>query len=124
MVRTRGYPDCSCKHHSTSCMSMQMIELVCFSCHAGLLIRTHSYAQAAAAAAVSSGALQANSGPNTNGCQFYFTLAKTDWLDNKHVVFGKVLGESLLTLRKLENVATGPNNKPKMQVLIEQAGEM
>ena len=102
---------------------MEMTELVCFSYHAGLLICTYSYAQAAAAA-VSSGALQANSGPNTNGCQFYFTLAKTDWLDNKHVVFGKVLGESLLTLRKLENVATGPNNKPKMQVLIEQAGEM
>ena len=67
---------------------------------------------------------QANSGANTNGCQFYFTLAKTDWLDNKHVVFGKVLGESLLTLRKMENVATGPNNKPKMQVLVEQCGEM
>ena len=68
--------------------------------------------------------MQANSGPNTNGCQFFFTLAKTDWLDDKHVVFGRVLGESLLTLRKIENVATGPNNKPKMQVVVAECGEM
>jgi peptidyl-prolyl isomerase H (cyclophilin H) len=68
--------------------------------------------------------LQANSGPNSNGCQFFITCAKTDWLDNKHVVFGRVLGDGMLVVRKIENVAVGPNSKPKMQVLVADCGEM
>lgn len=66
----------------------------------------------------------ANSGPNTNGCQFFITCAKCDWLDNKHVVFGRVLGEGLLVVRKIENVATGPNNRPKLACVISECGEM
>ncbi|KAG9100212.1 Peptidyl-prolyl cis-trans isomerase H, partial [Ceratobasidium sp. 392] len=59
----------------------------------------------------------ANSGPNTNGCQFFITAAPCDFLDGKHVVFGKVI-DGILTLRKIENVATGPNNRPKLTVKI------
>ena len=66
----------------------------------------------------------ANSGPNSNGCQFFLTCTKTEWLDDKHVVFGRVLGDGLLVLRKIENVATGPNNKPKLSCKPSQCGEM
>lgn len=65
----------------------------------------------------------ANSGPATNGCQFFITCAKCDFLDGKHVVFGKVV-EGLLIMRKIENVPTGPNNKPKLPVVVTQCGEM
>lgn len=67
----------------------------------------------------------ANSGPNTNGCQFFITCAKCDWLDGKHVVFGKVLDdESMLVVRKIENVPVGQGDKPKLTVTIDQCGEL
>ncbi|KAK2170344.1 hypothetical protein LSH36_3g16014 [Paralvinella palmiformis] len=65
----------------------------------------------------------ANSGKDSNGCQFFITCAKCDFLDGKHVVFGRVI-EGMLVVRKIENVPTGPNNKPKIPVLISQCGEM
>nr|XP_033777710.1 peptidyl-prolyl cis-trans isomerase H isoform X1 [Geotrypetes seraphini] len=43
----------------------------------------------------------ANSGPGTNGCQFFITCSKCDWLDGKHVVFGKII-DGLLVMRKVE----------------------
>ncbi|CAN0179151.1 unnamed protein product, partial [Ectocarpus sp. 13 AM-2016] len=67
----------------------------------------------------------ANSGPNTNGCQFFVTTAKAAWLDGLHVVFGKVLDPaSMLTVRKIENVSTGVNNKPRLTVVIQECGEL
>ena len=68
----------------------------------------------------------ANSGPNTNGCQFFITCGACDWLDNKHVVFGKVIDEeSLLVVRKIENIPTSTgNDRPKLPVNIEQCGEL
>lgn len=65
----------------------------------------------------------ANSGKDTNGCQFFITCAKCNFLDNKHVVFGRVL-DGLLIMRKIENVPTGPNNKPKLPIVISQSGEL
>ncbi|XP_071505578.1 peptidyl-prolyl cis-trans isomerase H-like [Diadema antillarum] len=65
----------------------------------------------------------ANSGPGTNGCQFFITCAKCDFLDGKHVVFGKVV-DGLLVMRKIENVPTGANNRPKIPVVVSQCGEM
>ena len=49
--------------------------------------------------------------------QFFVTTAPCDFLDGKHVVFGKVI-DGMLTLRKIENVPTGPNNRPKLAVKI------
>ncbi|KAI8893536.1 peptidyl-prolyl cis-trans isomerase H-like protein [Globomyces pollinis-pini] len=66
----------------------------------------------------------ANNGVNANGSQFFITCAKADFLDGKHVVFGRVI-DGLLTLRKIENVPTiGANNKPKVSVIISECGEM
>lgn len=67
--------------------------------------------------------LQANSGKDTNGCQFYITCTNCKFLDNKHVVFGRVI-DGLLVMRKIENVPTGVNNKPKIPVIISQCGQM
>lgn len=66
----------------------------------------------------------ANSGPGTNGCQFFITCAKTDWLDNKHVVVGRVLGDGMLIVRKMENVPINPGNKPRMPVTVTECGQM
>lgn len=65
----------------------------------------------------------ANSGANTNGSQFFITCDKCDWLDNKHVVFGKVI-DGLLTVRKIENMSVGTNSKPKLAVMVSECGEM
>ena len=50
--------------------------------------------------------------------------ALAEWLDNKHVVFGRVLGDGMLVVRKLEAVQTGPNNRPKLACTISECGEM
>ncbi|RKP07963.1 cyclophilin-like domain-containing protein [Thamnocephalis sphaerospora] len=65
----------------------------------------------------------ANSGKDTNGCQFFITCQRCDFLDGKHVVFGRLLDDGMLTLRKMENVPT-VNDVPKLPVVITECGEM
>ena len=64
----------------------------------------------------------ANSGPNTNSSQFFMCTAKTEWLDNKHVVFGHVV-EGLEVMRGMEKVGT-QSGKTSRPVVISDCGEL
>ncbi|PZC87321.1 peptidyl-prolyl cis-trans isomerase [Helicoverpa armigera] len=64
----------------------------------------------------------ANSGPNTNGSQFFLCTAKTDWLDGKHVVFGHVIS-GLDVVKKMEKYGS-KSGTVSSKVTISNCGEL
>src|SRR5208282_371779 len=59
----------------------------------------------------------ANAGPNTNGSQFFITVAPTTWLTGKHTVFGEV-AEGQDIVEKISRVPRGSQDKPHTPVVV------
>ncbi|XP_010941301.1 peptidyl-prolyl cis-trans isomerase CYP21-1 isoform X1 [Elaeis guineensis] len=64
-----------------------------------------------------------NSGPDSNGSQFFITTIKASWLDGEHVAFGKVI-QGMDTVYAIEGGAGTYSGKPRKKVIIVDCGEI
>lgn len=75
----------------------------------------------------------ANAGPNTNGSQFFITLAPTPWLDGKHTIFGNIepqfpfilvlgrVSDGMTVVQRLGSIPVGAGDRPLTNVTIYKA---
>jgi peptidyl-prolyl cis-trans isomerase A (cyclophilin A) len=61
----------------------------------------------------------ANAGPNTNGSQFFVTVAETPWLNGRHTIFGQVT-EGYEVVEAISKLPTGSQDRPAEDVVIER----